>query len=298
MSSTLVAVFDEYSEAQAAYSKLQAAGIDKQSIQLNGEDASLAAPSAQRTDPDDRPGPISRFFSDLFGTSDASDTANYSEAMRRGNTVLTVMVANDDQVGEIADILDKCGAIDVDERAQQWQSSSAMPAAAGQQMAIPDAGDNDTLKVIAEDMKVGTRTVRKGNVRVHSRVVETPVEEQVSLRDERATIERVKVDRPATDADLQAAFKDKSIDIQETTQEAVVSKSARVVEEVKVGKTASERTETVRDTVKHTEVDIENSMDNNVGRGGKTGTTQRYTGVERRVRSNSAYSGVERRMRG
>jgi uncharacterized protein (TIGR02271 family) len=300
MSSTLVAVFDEYSEAQKAYSKLQAAGIDKQLIQINGEDAGIAAqPATQGSDPDDRPGPISRFFSDLFGTSDASDATNYSEAMRRGNTVLTVTVADDSQAGEISDILDQCGAIDVDERAQQWQSSGAMPtssavmpAASKQQTAMPGAGDNDTLKVVAEDLKVGTRTVKKGNVRIHSRLVETPVEEQVALRDERASIERVKVDRPATEADLQTAFKDKSIDIQETTQEAVVSKSARVVEEVKVGKTATERTETVRDTVKHTEVDIEKNADV----GGMSGSTLRYTGAERRVRNNPNYSGAERRM--
>jgi uncharacterized protein (TIGR02271 family) len=217
--------------------------------------------------------------------------------------VLTVTVADDNQAAEISDLLDKCGAIDVDERAQQWQgtgtgtaaamAASAMPATSQKPMATSATNDGDTLKVVEENLKVGTRTVKKGNVRIHSRIVEKPVEEQVALREERAVIERVKVDRPATDVDLQAAFKEKSIDIQETAQEAVVSKSARVVEEIKVGKKATERTETVRDTVKHTEVDIENNADTSA-----TGSIkQRYTGVERRVRNNPAYAGMERRMR-
>lgn len=283
MSSTLVAIFDEYSEAQDACGKLQAAGIDKRAIQLNGSDPA-AVPVERRSDPDDQPGAISRFFSDLFGTDDEPDTENYSEAMRRGNTVLTVSVADDARVEEISDLLDDCGAVDVDERVQQWQGAADMPAP-GQPLATN--GDNETLKVVEENMKVGTRTVQKGNVRVHRRMIETPVEEQVSLRDESASIERRKVDRLATEADLQSAFKDRDIDIRETTQEPVVSKSARVVEEIVVGKKATDRTETVRDTLRRTEVDVEKP-------GGAA--IKRYAGTERRVRRDPNYSGAERRM--
>lgn len=296
MSSTLVAVFDEYSEAQDACRKLQAAGIDKQSIQLNGADSS-AAQVSPRSDPDDEPGAISRFFSSIFGMDDDRDASKYTEAARRGNTILTVAVADESRVEEISDMLDDCGAVDVDERAQQWQASGAVPAAGKPMLTGADAGDGDTLKVVEETMKVGTRTVQKGNVRVHRRVVETPVEEQVSLRDERASIERVKVDRPATEADLQSAFQDKSIDIQETTQEAVVSKAARVVEEVKVGKKATDRTDTVRETLRHTKVDVDNG--NDVPEPGRMGianaASMAYSGVERRVRNNPDYAGAERR---
>lgn len=287
MSSTLVAVFDEYSEAQDACSKLQSAGIDKRSIQLNGSDSSNAEPVSARTDPDEKPGAISRFFSDLFGTDDDTPYAsNYSEAMRRGHTVVTVSVEDESRVDEISDLLDDCGAVDVDERSQQWQGAAGIPAT-GKPMPNIAAGDGETLKVVEENLKVGTRTVSKGNVRVHRRLVETPVEEQVRLRDESASIARTKVDRPATEADLQTAFKDKDIDIQETTQEPVVSKSARVVEEVTVGKKATDRTETIRDTLRRSEVDVQKDQG---------GALKRYAGTERRVRRDPNYSGIERRM--
>lgn len=294
MSSTLVAVFDDYSEAQDASRKLQEAGIDQQSIQLNGTESS-AGQMSPRSDPDDEPGVISRFFSSIFGMDDDRDSSKYTEAARRGSTILTVTVADESRVEEISDLLDDCGAVDVDERAQQWQTSSAVPAS-GKPM-LDGIGDDDTLKVVEEDLNVGTRTVQKGNVRVHRHVVETPVEEQVSLRDERASIERVKVDRPATEADLQSAFQDKSIDIQETAQEAVVSKSARVVEEVKVGKQATERTDTVRETLRHTAVDVDKAGDrpNNRRWGDQKAALMAYTGADRRVRNDPNYQGAERR---
>lgn len=302
MSHTLVAVFDNHSEAQEACRKLQAAGIDKQSIQLNGVE-STAGQMAPRSDSDDEPGAISRFFSSMFGMDDGRDATKYTEAARRGNTILTVTVADENRVEEISDMLDDCGAVDVDERAQQWQASGAAPSAGQPMLAGAVAGqgvsasDGDTLKVVEETMKVGTRTVQKGNVRVHRRVVETPVEEQVSLRDERASIERVKVDRPATESDLQSAFQDKSIDIQETSQEAVVSKAARVVEEIKVGKRATERTDTVRETLRHTEVDVDkgNDMSKPGHMGVANAASMAYSGVERRVHSNPDYAGAERR---
>jgi hypothetical protein len=87
-------------------------------------------------------------------------------------------------------------------------------------------------------------------------MTETPVEEQVTLREERAHVERRPANRPATEADM-AAFKEGTIEVVERTEEPVVSKQARVVEEVVVGKTARERTETIRDTVRHTEVEVD-----------------------------------------
>ena len=58
--------------------------------------------------------------------------------------------------------------------------------------------------------------------------------------------------RPITDAD----FTDKVVEMTETSEEAVVSKAARVREEVVIHKEATERTETVRDTVRREDVEI------------------------------------------
>jgi stress response protein YsnF len=119
-----------------------------------------------------------------------------------------------------------------------------------------DAGTHRTLREVEEELKIGKRAVARGGVRVFTRLSETPVEESVRLREEHAEVQRREVDRPATEADL-AAFQEGSIEVRETAEEAVVSKTARVVGEVEVGKTVTEREETVRDTVRRTQVEVE-----------------------------------------
>ena len=76
------------------------------------------------------------------------------------------------------------------------------------------------------------------------------------LREETVTVERRPADRPATEADFAAAGKD-VIEMTETAEEPVVSKRARVVEEVVVQKEVTEHTETVRGTERHTDVDVQ-----------------------------------------
>ena len=112
-----------------------------------------------------------------------------------------------------------------------------------------------------------------GRVRVRSYAVETPVSEEVSLRDETVHVDRRAVDRPITEAD-EALFTDKTIEAVEHSEEAVVSKDARVVEEVGIRKDATERTETVSDTVRRTEVEVEDERGNVTGTG-TTGTDTR-----------------------
>jgi hypothetical protein len=82
------------------------------------------------------------------------------------------------------------------------------------------------------------------------------VNETVNLREEQVNVERRPVDQPINPADI-GAFKDKTIELRETAEEAVVQKSARVVEEVVVGKEVSQRQQNVKDTVRHTEVEVQ-----------------------------------------
>jgi uncharacterized protein (TIGR02271 family) len=112
------------------------------------------------------------------------------------------------------------------------------------------------IPVVQEDVQVGKRLVQRGGVRVFSRVVETPVNETVNLREEHVNVERRPVDQPINPADV-GAFKDKTIELRETAEEAVVQKTARVVEEVVVGKEVSQRQQQVQDTVRRTEVDVQ-----------------------------------------
>ncbi len=118
------------------------------------------------------------------------------------------------------------------------------------------AGDTETIKVMEERLRVGKREVAGGAVRVRSYVVERPVEESVRLHEESVSVERRPVDRAVTGADA-AAFQERTIEARATSEEAVVSKDARVVEEIGIRKEASDRTETVRDTVRSTKVEVE-----------------------------------------
>jgi len=132
------------------------------------------------------------------------------------------------------------------------QTSHATTAASAQRTT---ADRDTTIPVVEEDIQVGKRAAEH-TVHVYTTVREKPVEEQVHLREERVTVERHPVDRPASAAD-QAAFKEDTIEMTETVEEPVVSKRARVVEEVVVHKEAKDRVETVRDTVRRTDVDVE-----------------------------------------
>jgi hypothetical protein len=70
-------------------------------------------------------------------------------------------------------------------------------------------------------------------------------------------VQRRVVDRPVTDAE--AVFQDRTIEATETAEEAVIAKEARVTGEVVIRKEATERTETVQDTVRRTKVDIDDT---------------------------------------
>ena len=116
--------------------------------------------------------------------------------------------------------------------------------------------EDDIIQVVEERLKVGKRAISRGRVRVHSYVVETLVSEDVTLRDETVSIDRRPVDRPIVVLEADA-FQERTIELEEFAEEVVVSKKARVVEEIGIRKAASDRTETVRDTVRSSRVDID-----------------------------------------
>ena len=129
----------------------------------------------------------------------------------------------------------------------------------------------EAIPVVEETLRVGKREVSGGRVRVRSYVVETPVEEQVSLRHETVDVQRRAVDRPVTGGE--DLFRDRTIEAVEHDEEAVVSKQARVKEELVIDKDVEQRTQTVSDTVRHTEVEVEDERGNRVSGTGTTGNT-------------------------
>ena len=94
------------------------------------------------------------------------------------------------------------------------------------------------------------------SVRLYTRVTETPVKQEIRLGEEHVRVEPHPADRPATEADL-ATITEGTIEVTKSVEERVVSRHARVVKEVVVSKDVEECTETVRDTGRRTEVDVE-----------------------------------------
>ena len=262
---TVVGVFDNSAEAQRAVSDLVAAGVVRAQIQLtSNERATATAGGASRDSEHEGLGDrISHFFSRLFGNGDDPDEATYySEAVRRGSAVVTVNADSEQQADKAADILDDAGAVDINERAQEWRQSgwagspqSSAGSLRGEDARVRD-GAEKVIPVVKEELQVGKRRRERGGVRIYTHMEEAPVEENVRLREEHARVERRPADRPASEADL-AAFKEGTIEVRETIEEPVVAKKARVVEEVVVAKETSDRTETVRDSVRQGQVDVE-----------------------------------------
>ena len=288
MSQTVIGVFDSASEAQQAVEQLVTNGFTRDNIDVSAQgNTNTTDTSINRTDrDDDNESGIGKFFRDLFGSDDDS-SSKYSEVARRG-TLVTVHAQSDDEAERAADILDEYGAVDVDERATQYgytggTSTMGTDGMGNNPMGINTMGTgtmdtgsvplekqtkdfttdntNTSAKVIQENLQVGKRTVETGGARLRSRIVERPVEESIRLREEHVRVDRTPVDRPATEADL-TNFKEGEIVMTEQAEVPVVNKEARVIEEITSGKEVNEREETIRDTVRSTEVDVE-KMDSN-----------------------------------
>jgi stress response protein YsnF len=86
-------------------------------------------------------------------------------------------------------------------------------------------------------------------------VVEKPVETEITTREETVHVERRPVDRPVSAEDT--AFQERVVEVTATGEEPVIAKEQRVVEEVAIGKDVTERQERVSDTVRRTEVEVE-----------------------------------------
>jgi len=187
----------------------------------------------------------------------------YAEGIRRGGVLVTVRTT-EAMADQAADILDNAGAKDVEEKSREWRSSGWNPKHAfqtdretvtGGSARTKDIKEERKLEVVQEEIDIGKRQVNRA-VRVYSEVTERPVEKQVNLREEKINVERRPVNREASPGEIES-FKEGHIELTETREEPVVKKTARVVEEVRVGKDVNERTETVRDTVRRKDVRVE-----------------------------------------
>jgi uncharacterized protein (TIGR02271 family) len=279
MAQTVIGMFESSSKAQEAVQELVDAGIKRDRIDVSSNSSSNSSYSSSSvSDNDGNESGVSKFFKSLFGDNDDAD--KYTRVASGAQSIVTVHAQSGDEAERVADILDDNGAVDVDEHASKMGYNTGAKTSGTDYMAgstVAGAATdytgttgytgtnrtNDTtadqtnkIPVIEESLAVGKREVETGGVRLRSRIVERPVEEAVRLREEHVNVERTTVDRPATAADFEN-FKERDVEMVERAEVPVVSKEARVVEEVSIGKEVEERSETISDTVRKTEVDVE-----------------------------------------
>ena len=251
---TVVAVYDTAPHAEAAVQDLLAANVPQSAIHRHAPEGSYAGAGGTAT-----PAASQGFWSNLFGGESATDQAVYDSTLSKGGSVVTVTGVPGHDFEAVMAILERHNPIDIDERAagMTQTATTSMPPPPGAPAPAPTAtaGSADAMQLSAEELVVGKRLVNQGSTRIRRYVVETPVSENVTLQSERVTLDRRPVTdgRPVTDD----SFGEKTIEMTETAEEAVVSKTVRVVEEVALRKEDVERVETVRDTVRKEEIEVE-----------------------------------------
>jgi uncharacterized protein (TIGR02271 family) len=217
------------------------------------------------------------------------DANYYAEGVRRGGTLVSVDAADDRAESAVA-IMKRHGAVEIDKRAAQWRDEgwsgfdentthTAFDAFAGggqkralesdvtaEHQRLPvepreprtaaNASREVSVPVVEEQLQVGKREVERGGVRLQTHVTETPVNENVELREEHVNVERRPVDYTFHGTESEA-FQESLVEIREAYEELVVKKKARVVEEVVVNKDVEQRTETIHETLRRTDVNVE-----------------------------------------
>jgi stress response protein YsnF len=259
MSRTVTALYDTRQEAEAARQRL-ASALDVERVKIIDQNSEGGGGGS---------------LGNLYLSND--DRHAYGEGLRRGGFLLCAEVESGEDHDRIIQLLEESAGVDLEERQQSWKSEgwqafSGAPAAtaeagmAGQAttgqgtMGTGNVVEEQRIPIVEEELRVGKREVTRGGARVRSYVRETPVEEQVTLREEHVSVERRPVEQQQGVQSTQNTddlLQDREIEMRETAEEAVVQKVANVREELVVRKTAEERTEQISDTVRHTEVDVE-----------------------------------------
>jgi uncharacterized protein (TIGR02271 family) len=251
----IVTLYDTTEQAEAAKRNLEVAGFPPNEISIVSGKTLVAAGQALR-----EPGLWHR----LFGSDiEEHEATVYARAVEKGGVVLTSRVPETD-VAKAMGILNVHNPVDVEERAVEHglipqpptpKPAAPTPAPLKAAAAAATASRDEVLRLAEEQLEVGKRLVQEGTTRIRRFVTERPVEAQISLHEEHAEVVRRAISDPAFVKDID--WTDRTIEVTETAEEAVVSKSAHIAEEVVIRKEGSDRVETVRDKVRRQQVEVE-----------------------------------------
>ncbi|WP_236783829.1 YsnF/AvaK domain-containing protein [Azospirillum humicireducens] len=200
---------------------------------------------------------------ETFGGADSADKAaqgllghgfdkelaeQYGAAIRQGHILVAADIADQDADAAEA-ILDENGSVDLPEPPAVRKPAQK----AGNGATV----EQETLQSVKEEVEIGKRRVAKGGLKAVSEITETPIQETVTLRDEAVDVEHRKVDRPLRPDEEKAAFGEKTVELTATSETPEITKEARVVGEVVLSKTASEREKTVETVARRSDVKVE-----------------------------------------
>jgi len=264
----VVTVYDTVEHANKAVSILKAAGYNDSDISVVNKQT-LTAHNAHEVEVRE-PGLWRR----MFGTTVLDHEATvYGRAIESGGVVVTVRVADSD-VPRVMGLLDTHNPVDVLQRAAavgavpatlvakaaagaSTTAASAAPATATARAVAASATPSapDVVRLAEEQLNVGKRLVQEGSTRIRRFVTERPVEASVTLHEEHAQVLRRAISDPGYIADVD--WSDKTIEVTESAEQAVVSKNSRIVEEVVVRKEGSDHVETIKDKVRRQELEVE-----------------------------------------
>src|SRR3954469_5908001 len=217
MPATVIATIDSAKVAQQLIDELLEAGFKDQDVEILDGDKDAL---------------VAEIVERGFGQDDAR---GYAEAASRGKTVVATRAAPEKA--------EKAAAIMERYETAEGESSHEE--------------QGETVQEVEEELSVGKRKVASGGVRVTTSVSERPVEKTVTLREEEVEVERRPADRKRKPGEAEAVFQDKTVEMLGTREQAAVRKQARVVGEVSLGKRVAEHEETVKDTVRRSEVEVE-----------------------------------------
>jgi uncharacterized protein (TIGR02271 family) len=269
---TIVTMFSNISLAEGAKRNLIKAGFLDDDIDIiSGERLRTEGHEARH------PG----FWQRLFGNTLEEDQAEvYEDAMRTGGVVLSLR-ADEDELPRALGILDAheeltersaalpddyapddgltapaSGTLQENGAIDPLQTDSAHRGAARTAL-TGDESDEDVLRLAEERLEVGKRLVSEGSTRVRRYTVTDRVSENVSLHEQHAEIFRRPVNE--TGSPDQVDWSEKTVEVEETHEQPVVNKTAQIIEEVVLRKEASDRVETINDSVRRQEVDIDHA---------------------------------------
>jgi uncharacterized protein (TIGR02271 family) len=248
----IVAVYDKAGKAKDAVRALEASGFPSGDISVLNRDS--------LTDAEVREAGL---WKRLFGRNVGDhESAVYGRTIESGGAVLSLRLQDTD-VARAMKILDVHNPVDVTERASSLglaTPAAPKPAVATPPVSVPSIANKsvakeEVLRLAEEHLDVGKRQVETGRARVRRFVIEKPVESQVTLHEEHAEMLRRAVSDPTQIKDID--WSEKTIEITETAEQAVVTKSAHIAEEVVIRREGSDHVETVRETIRRQQVELE-----------------------------------------